>query len=354
MKDLFTYGNLDMAKIIAQGKASTTDLNFAGEKFLLLPSSRGESALVIAADGYYLALVQEGLGTKNLVAEKMGASLESSAWDTVAMIVNDLITSGAHPLAVNAHWAVGSNSYLTEEKARQLARGWAAACSDSGAIYGAGETPALTGIVKEDTIELSGSGVGIIKPKKQLVTEEKLRVGDHIILVSSSGIHANGLTDARLVAERLNQGYETKFSTGQTYGQALLTPTTIYSRMVKAIQGAGADIHYLVNITGHGWRKLMRAVRDFTYMVHTVPALYPEFRLIAETLKLSDRKMYERFNMGAGFAVYVAENEAEITLEAIRKAGYSAYDGGVVCKGPKQVIIKPKGIVYDHSSLKIR
>lgn len=351
----FSYENLDAAKRYAQEAARETEGNAEKGGYNVVSESRGEPAFLFEAGDHFLAVVQEGLGTKNLVAQANNLSLYGASWDTVAMIVNDLITSGAYPLAINAHWPVGASDWLTLERAQQLADGWRDACNESGAVYAAGETPAVSEIVYPNTIELSGSGVGIIKPKSNYVHEGKLEVGDHIILVESSGIHANGITGVREeIMPQLADGYETYLPSGRTFGKALCTPTHIYAKLQRKLLEGGVDIHYMANITGHGWRKLMRPQRDFTYRMHALPQPQEEFALIQSTGGFSDTKMYETYNMGAGFAFYVPTPMAGMVQEQANKLGFRSWDAGVVEKGPRQVIIEPKGIIYPGESLQIR
>lgn len=352
------YDQLDALKRFAQMAAAETDANLPAGMAVVV-GSRGESAFIVDLGPFYLATVQEGLGTKNLVAEavetKNKTFMEKIGRDTVAMIVNDLIIVGARPLLVNAHWALGSSQWLTHAKrGEDLVRGWTAACNETGAVYAAGETPMLAGIVYPETIELSGSAVGIIDPKERLTLGDKLSPGDHVVLIESSGIHANGLTLARRIAEELPNGYQTQLSDGRTFGEAILTPTHIYAKLVQAVFEAGVGIHYMVPITGHGWRKLMRANRDFTYRMHTVPELQKEFHLIQQIGNIRGEEMYNTFNMGAGFAFMVRAKQAADVVSVAREQGFKALDAGVVEEGSKQVIIEPKGIVFSANTLAIR
>ena len=354
------YGQLDALKRFAQKAAlETTDVLPNGISDV--PGSRGESARVIDMGDHYLAVVEEGLGTKNLIADVVDPTGELSVYnglaqDTVAMIVNDLITVGAKPILVNAHWGFGSSRFLEQypQKGRDLARGWADACIEAGALYAAGETPVLEGVIYPDAVELSGSAVGIIKPKERLTLGEKITSDDRIIFVKSNGIHANGLTLVRKISEELPEKYSTKLSDGRTLGEAMLQPTHIYAKLQQAIFEKNVDIHYMVNMTGHGWRKIMRAVRDFTYRISNIPLPQEEFIFIQQQAHLSDAEMYETFNMGAGFVFFVDRNDASCIMHEAQTLGYHSWDGGVVEEGPKQVIIEPKNIIYHAESLNIR
>ena len=134
------------------------------------------------------------------------------------------------------------------------------------------------------------------------------------MLVESSGIHANGLSLARRIAVNISkdsevslpEAYTTQLSDGKMYGEALLTPTHIYAGLIRELFESGVDIHYMANITGHGWRKLMRyADRDFTYRMYDVPTPQPVFDFMQKESHNDDREMYGNLNMGAGFALYV-------------------------------------------------
>lgn len=354
------YGSLDALKRFAQSQATETGANLP-LGVSVVEASRGESAFVMDIGPYYLAMVPEGLGTKNLVADAMNSLGQSTyyrgiAKDTVAMIVNDLLTVGGRPIAINAHWSFGSSEFLRKhpQKGLDIASGWAEACREAGAAYGAGETPTLVGIVYPEVVELSGSGIGIIEPKSRLTLGDRLKSGDHIVLIESSGIHANGLTLAREVAGILPQGYNTMLPSGRKYGEALLTPTHIYAFLQQQLFNSGIDIHYIVNMTGHGWRKLMRATPDFTYRMHTVPPPQEEFALIQEVKDLNNTHMYETFNMGAGFAFIVPPADAGRVTEQANTLGFKNWDAGVVEEGIKQVIVEPKDITYNAESLNIR
>ena len=355
------YAAMDPFKRAAQLAARETAGNISrlnDGDFREVEASRGESAYLIEAAKSYFAHVEEGLGTKNLVADAMYAITGKSyydqiAQDTVAMIVNDMITLGALPLSVAMHLAVAESAWFDDKvRSGDLIRGWRSACDMSGAAWGGGETPTLKGVVVPGTALLSGSATGIIQPKERRIRAESLRSGDAIIILPSSGIHANGLTLAREIADKLPDGYLTKLDDGRFYGDALLDPTRIYVREIEAILDAGIRIHYTANITGHGWRKLMRAVEPFVYVIERVPEPQPVFRFIAEHGPVSNSEMYGNYNMGAGFALYVDPGDADYILELCPdaiEAGYVEKSGD-----QKQVIIQPEGLEYDGTTLGVR
>src|SRR5688572_19643194 len=257
------YDALDAFKRACQRMAGATAKELSIHGLAEAPNVRGESAYLIEADDRYLAHVEEGLGTKNLVAdamlEKTGKSFYANVGvDTVATIVNDLVTTGGLPISVAMHAAVGDSAWFDNtQRAEDLARGFADACHRAGAVWGGGETPALKGIVNPNTIVLAGSAIGQIQPKSNRIAGD-VESGDAIILLASSGVHTNGLTLCRAIADRLPEGYLTKMSDGRAYGEGLLDPSVIYVRYVAAVQNAGIRLHYAAHVTGHGWRKLMR------------------------------------------------------------------------------------------------
>jgi phosphoribosylformylglycinamidine cyclo-ligase len=355
-----SYDAMDPLKRMAQIGGKKTVHNINNSSFKELSISRGESAYVLEQDDCYFAFVMEGLGTKNLVADAMrkitGKMYYAGlAQDTVAMIVNDLIVVGARPITVLAYWAAGSAKWFEDlERMQDLVDGWEQACTLSCATWGGGETPTLAGIISPETLDLGGSSFGIISPKERLVTGEKLAVEDAIILFESSGIHANGLSLARKIAGNLPEGYETKIGDGRMYGEAILDPTIIYVKLVQELFENNVDIHYMVNITGHGWRKLMRHNAEFTYRMTMVPPVPAVLEFMVEHGPLEISEAYGNLNMGAGFAVMVPEADVEKVLKVAKECGIAAWNAGTVDEGPKKVVIEPKEIVFEGESLQVR
>lgn len=368
------YDVLDEFKRHCQRSAAMTTSMLARHGVTEPAGIRGESAYLLETPDEYLAHVEEGLGTKNLVADALlqltgECHYHAIGVDTVASIVNDLITVGALPISIAMHAAVGNASWFENTaRARDLAEGFAEGCRQSGAVWGGGETPALKNLICDDTIVLAGSALGRIKPKELRITGQ-LQSGDAMVFLASSGIHANGLTLCRDLAARLPQGYLTpvgrstapSVSGVQNFAQALLAPTRIYVPFIQACQEAGIQLKYAVNLTGHGWRKLMRLDEPWVYRcTHLAPPL-PVFDFIAEHAGLDPLGMYGTFNMGVGFAVYVSMVEALNCLEIARQLQLPAWIGGVIepgavgPNGPRRAVeIEPLGIVFEGDTLKIR
>lgn len=354
------YFKIDSLKILAQKAAKTTSENLKSTEFAELKESRGESAFVVDVGSFYLASVIECLGTKALVADSTHkitgkTYYDNIAQDTVAMAVNDILTVGARPISIHAYWATGdSNWFKDKSRMRDLIRGWKKACDFSGVAWGGGETPILKGVVYPHAINLAASCVGIIKPKKRLTLGQKLKSGDMIIAFASSGIHANGLTLARTIADKLPKGYKTRIGDGQMYGEALLTPTLLYARVMQSLFDNQINIHYIANITGHGFRKIMRHPKAFTYRIFTLPPVPAVLEFIVDNGPVATSEAYGSLNMGAGFAIFVPKKDVRKTLTISKKAGIKAYVIGQVEKGPKQVTIEPLNITYKGEDLNLR
>ena len=355
------YSALDPFKRRAQAAGRSTADVLRRFGMAEVEMSRGESAYLIDAGDCFLAHVEEGLGTKNLVADAMyrlrpaRSYYDHIAQDTVAMIVNDMITVGALPLAVAMHLGVGSSEWFNDERrAADLVDGWRNACTLARCAWGGGETPALSGVVEATTVVLAGSAIGIIKPKSRLIGSN-IQGGDAIMIFESSGIHANGLTLARAVAERAPNGYLTPLSDGRLYGDALLDPTHIYVGLIEDCVSRGVDIHYAVNVTGHGWRKLMRAAQPFKYVIETIPAPPPVFPFIQSVGNVDDAEAYGNLNMGAGFAIYVPEKDVAAVLDVAKAAPFQALHAGHIEESAtKEVVIEPKGLEYSSDTLQVR
>ena len=358
------YDAMDPFKRMAQVAGRETAMNIIrlnNGEFQEVEMSRGESVYLIEAGESYFAHVEEGLGTKNLVADAMhhltGKSYyDHIAQDTVAMIVNDMITMGALPLSVAMHLAVGDSDWFKDEqRCRDLVDGWKNACTLSRCVWGGGETPTLKGVVLPEAVVLSGSAMGLVKPKERLIIAENIRHGDAIVLIESSGIHANGLTMARRIADELPDGYLTELDNGRTYGETLLDPTHIYFPLVEDCLNSGVNIHYVVNITGHGWRKLMRAKQSFNYIIERLPKQLPIFDFIQEHGPVDDMEAYGNFNMGAGFAIYVSETDVDTVLQVALSNNLDAIHAGHIEQNDdKKVVIQPKELVYMGATLGVR
>ena len=357
------YDLIDPLKVRAQRAAASTAVHLAAHGFSEVVASRGESAYVVDVGPFYIASIVECLGSKALVADDMHrltdkCYYDSIAQDTIAMAINDLITVGATPLIVQAYWAAGGSDWFADgQRSAALVDGWKRACDACGVAWGGGETPALAGIVADGRIDLAASCTGLINPKDRLSVGDKLAPGDAIVMLASSGIHANGLSLARKLVERLPQGYLTPISAepgSPSFGEALLAPTVLYSPVTEALYKAGITPRYCANITGHGWRKLLRHPAQHRYRIHTVPEVTPVLKFIQQHAHQDDREAYSTFNMGAGFALFVKAEDAQRTADVAQAMGVAAWVCGAIEAGPKELLIEPLGIQFGTDDLQLR
>ena len=354
------YSKIDPLKIAAQRAARETAGNLGHTGFTEIASSRGESAYVVDVGDFLLASITECLGTKVLIADATRGItgrtyFDALAQDTLAMAINDIITVGATPVSVQAYWAAGSSEWFDDaQRSQDLVNGWKAACDTCGVAWGGGETPSLGGVVEAGTIDLAASCIGIVRPKERSTLVNRLAAGDAIVLLASSGIHANGVSLARKLAQQLPEGYGTAIGDDRLFGDALLDPTVLYSPVTEALYAAGVIPHYIANVTGHGWRKLMRHETPFTYRFRTIPPVPPVLAFIQDKAGMGDSDAYGTFNMGAGLALFVAPGDAAKTVEVAKAAGIEAYNAGVVEAGAKQVIIEPIGVTYTADDMHLR
>ncbi|MBI1862930.1 hypothetical protein HYS00_02305 [Candidatus Microgenomates bacterium] len=237
---------------------------------------------------------------------------------------------------------------------KDLITGWKHACDLAGASWGGGETPTLKGIITPGTVALGGSAIGFISSPSRLISDKNIRAGDRILLLRSTGINANGLSLARAIAKKLPNGYATKMNNGQLYGDGILKKTNIYTKVIQDMLNAGIPIHYISNITGHGFRKLMRGRGRFTYVIERLFPPQELFNFIQKHANLTDEDMYDEFNMGMDYAIYLPEQYLKKAQTIVKKNKFHCIDAGHVEKGPRRVVITPKNITFAGDRLDLR
>jgi phosphoribosylformylglycinamidine cyclo-ligase len=352
------YQMLDAGKrnALTEALATSPALLTAPGGARAVDESRGEPAFVFEAGGQTLAFVIEGLGTKSVIAraceDQLGAhGFHAVAYDTVAAVVNDLCCVGAVPLVVNAYFATGgSDWYSHQDRQAGLLAGWRQACEHAGATWGGGESPALSGLVSADEIELAGSAVGLV-PSGSPILGADLADGDEIVFVDSSGLHTNGASLARRIAAQLPGGYGFELPGGATFGRALLEPSVIYVPLVRVLLGSDVDVHYLSHITGHGFLKLMRPRPEFTYVIGSLPEVPEVLSFLVAQAEMSPAEAYQTFNMGAGFAVYCAAGDGNRVVSLADACGMRAHVAGHVLAGPRRVVLPGLGVTFESDAL---
>jgi phosphoribosylformylglycinamidine cyclo-ligase len=374
------YAVLDASKRSALGEALATSHWLAAGGARAVDGSRGEPAFVLRFAGSTLAFVLETLGTKSVIAreyhELTGVNrFDHVAYDTVAAVLNDLICVGALPLVVNAYFATGSSAwYEHAERADALLAGWRRACDDAQCAWGGGESPSLVDLLAPEEIELAGSALGFVPPPGEPLLGEALAPGDEVVLLASSGLHANGASLARRIAAQLPRGLLTELPNGgesgdigshtdsgsapakedgaMTFGEALLAPSILYVELLRRLLAdAQVQLTYLSHITGHGLLKLMRPQRELTYRIRALPPVPPVLAFLAAQAELDAAAAHSTLNMGAGFAVYCRPGGGARVVATAQELGLGALLAGAVEEGPRQVILEPVGVTFAGEQL---
>ena len=278
----------------------------------------------------------DGCGTKVKIAMLLDKH-DTIGIDAVAMCVNDVACAGGEPLFFLDYIACGKNY---PEKIASIVKGVAEGCKQSGCALIGGETAEHPGLMAEDDYDLAGFTVGVCD-KKNLITGENIKPGDKLIGIASSGVHSNGFSLVRKVftmnEENLNRYVE---SLGTTLGEALLTPTKIYVKALKAIKESGVTVKGCSHITGGGfYENIPRMLPDNVRAIVKLDSftVLPIFNLIQTSGKIKDEMMYNTFNMGIGMVLAVDESDVKKTMEALNKAGETCYEIGEVVAGEKGV-----------------
>jgi phosphoribosylformylglycinamidine cyclo-ligase len=353
------YETLDAGKRLAMAMAAATSPLLGAHGACALEDSRGEPAFVFELEDRALAFVVEGLGTKSIIARQVLAEqgidrFAEVAYDTVAAIVNDLCCVGALPLVVNAYFATGSSQWYREGgRSRSLVEGWHRACTDAGCAWGGGESPSLSGLVDEREIELAGAAVGAVPRGHEPILGRELGPGDEIVLVDSTGLHANGASLARLLAGRLADGYATALPSGRTLGEALLEPSAMYVGLVAELLSQRLPLTYMSHITGHGLLKLMRRPAALRYRIWKLPQVPEVLSFLVAEAGLDAKTAYSTFNMGAGYALYCAAGAGAEIVRTAAGLGLRAHIAGGVEEGPREVVLEPISVRFDGGELEL-
>ncbi|MBS7007872.1 phosphoribosylformylglycinamidine cyclo-ligase [Anaerostipes sp.] len=280
----------------------------------------------------------DGVGTKLKLAFIMDKH-DTIGIDCVAMCVNDIACAGGEPLYFLDYIACGKNF---PEKIATIVSGVADGCRQSDAALIGGETAEMPGFYPEDEYDLAGFAVGIVD-EKDLITGKEIKEGDVLIGIASSGIHSNGYSLVRRVFDMTKESLDTYYEElGTTLGEALLAPTKIYVKALKAIKEAGVEIKGCSHITGGGfYENIPRMLPDGAHAVvhkdsYEVPAV---FKLLAKTGDIDEKMMYNTYNMGIGMMVAVDEKSVNDTLEALERAGETAFVVGEIKAGDKGVTV---------------
>ena len=278
----------------------------------------------------------DGVGTKLKLAFIMDKH-DTVGIDCVAMCVNDVACAGGEPLFFLDYIACGKNF---PEKIAAIVSGVAEGCKQAGAALIGGETAEMPGFYPEDEYDLAGFAVGIVD-EKDLISGKDLKAGDVLIGMASSGVHSNGFSLVRKVFSMDRETLDTYHEElGTTLGEALLAPTKIYVKALRAIKEAGVKVKACSHVTGGGfYENIPRMMIDGKRAVikkdsYPVPAI---FKMLAKEGSIEEKMMYNTYNMGIGMVVAVDAGDADAAIEAIRAAGETPYVIGEVVDGEKGV-----------------
>lgn len=280
----------------------------------------------------------DGVGTKIKLAFILDKH-DTVGIDCVAMCVNDVACAGGEPLFFLDYIACGKNY---PEKIATIVKGVAEGCRQAGAALIGGETAEHPDLMPEDEYDLAGFTVGIVD-EKELITGENIKPGDVLVGIASSGVHSNGFSLVRKVFEMTKESLNTYYEElGTTLGEALLAPTKIYVKALKAVKDAGVTIKGCSHITGGGfYENIPRMLPEGIHArveknSYEVPAI---FKLLQKTGSIEERMMYNTYNMGLGMVLALDPADVDKTMAAVRKAGETPYIVGKCEAGEKGVTV---------------
>ena len=280
----------------------------------------------------------DGVGTKIKLAFLLDKH-DTVGIDCVAMCVNDVACAGGEPLFFLDYIACGKNY---PEKIAEIVKGVAEGCKQAGCALIGGETAEHPGLMPEDEYDLAGFTVGVADAK-DIIDGSKIKAGDALVGIASSGVHSNGFSLVRKVFEMTKESLNTYYDElGKTLGEALIVPTRIYVKALKSVKDAGVVIKGCSHITGGGFyenipRMLPEGIRaEVKKDSYEVPAI---FKLLQKTGNIAEEMMYNTYNMGLGMVLAVDAADAEKTIAALKAAGENAYLVGTCVAGEKGVTI---------------
>ena len=280
----------------------------------------------------------DGVGTKLKIAFLMDKH-NTVGIDCVAMCVNDVICCGAKPLFFLDYVAVGKN---VPERVASIVEGVAEGCVQSGAALIGGETAEMPGFYPVDEYDLAGFAVGVVD-KKKILDNKTMQEGDVVIAIPSTGVHSNGFSLVRKVFDIENADLKAPVAElgGKSLGETLLTPTKIYVKPIMALV-ENVKVRAISHITGGGfYENIPRSIPEgFGAKIdRKAVRILPIFDLIAKTGNISERDMFNTFNMGVGMSVVVAKEDAEKAIEILKANGEDAYIMGEIVKSEQKIEI---------------
>ena len=321
-----------MKKHISRTKTPGADTEVGGFGGLFEPDFSGMEHPVLVSG-------TDGVGTKLKIAFLMNRH-DTVGIDCVAMCVNDIICGGARPLFFLDYIACGKN---VPEVIEQIVKGVCEGCVQAGCALIGGETAEHPGMMPEDEYDLAGYCTGIVD-KAKIIDNRRMRPGDVVIALPSSGVHSNGFSLVRKVfdVEHADLSSPVEKLGGKSLGEALLEPTRIYVKPVLALLKE-VEVCGVSHITGGGfYENIPRSIPDglCARIERNRVRVLPIFDLIAEKGGISERDMFNTYNMGVGMSVVVHAEEADKAIRVLRDHGVDAYPIGEMIENTEKIVIE--------------
>ena len=280
----------------------------------------------------------DGVGTKLKLAFLLDKH-DTVGIDCVAMCVNDIICVGAKPLFFLDYIACGKN---VPERIAEIVKGVAEGCVQSGAALIGGETAEMPGFYPEDEYDLAGYSTGVVD-KAKIVDNKTMKAGDVVIALPSSGVHSNGFSLVRKVFDVEKADIKTPCAElgGKSVGETLLTPTKIYVKPVLSLLEE-VKVKGISHITGGGfYENIPRSIPDGlgAKIEKSVVKILPIFDMIAKTGNITERDMFNTYNMGVGMSITVDKADADKALEVLKANGEDAYIIGEIISSDDKITI---------------
>ena len=317
------YKSVDMIKQMAVNTYSKKVLNELGSFGAMYKLGRYKNPVLVSGT--------DGVGTKLKLAFHL-KKYDTIGIDCVAMCVNDILCHGAEPMFFLDYLACGK---LDAGVSSEIVKGVAEGCISSGMSLVGGETAEMPGFYNEGEYDIAGFAVGVVE-KKKVINGEKIKEGDIIIGLESSGVHSNGFSLVRKLVTDLDEEYN-----GQKISEYLLTPTKIYvkpvSKIIKKFKVKG-----MAHITGGGLiENVPRVIPDgLSAVIYKDKIKVPEIFTYLQSKGVPEEEMWGTFNMGIGFIIVVKEKDKDKVMKKLSKYGENAYEIGRIEKGDNKICLK--------------
>ena len=282
-----------------------------------------------------LATSTDGVGTKVAIAQAIDKH-DTVGQDLVGMVVDDIVVVGAKPLFMTDYIACGK---VVPERIADIVRGVAEACAATGTALVGGETAEHPGLLGPDDYDMAGAATGVVEAD-QVLGAERVKDGDVVLALASSGLHSNGYSLVRHIITKAGFGYGDQAADfGTTWGEELLTPTRLYTLpLLAVIDRLGDAVHSLSHVTGGGLAANLARVLplgSWTEVDRSTWSPAPVFRVLSDIAGTSLESAEGTWNLGVGFFAVVEASRADEAIAAIEGAGIAAWQVGTVHTGTR-------------------